>query len=153
LWDAATGAELKALALATTTAQFGGPIALSPDGQRIASVMGQPMGMFKTVRITDVATGAEVHTLNAPDVMSLDFSPDGRRLATFAFMTGNTGVVKVWDTASGQELLTFKDSKGWMSQPAGFSADGHSLYALYLSPASESLLKIWDATPLPEPNK
>ena len=61
---------------------------------------------MKTVRITDVARGAEVHALNAPDVVLVDFSPDGRRLATFSV---TSGVVKVWDTATGQELLTIRE--------------------------------------------
>jgi WD40 repeat protein len=105
LWDAGTGAELKTLRLPGASIA----IALSPDGSRIATVMAPAPGLVKIVSITDVATGAEVHTLNAPDVVGVDFSPDGRRLATFANLPGTPGVVKVWDTATGQELLTIKD--------------------------------------------
>ncbi len=144
LWDAATGAERKTLKVLCVR-----PIAtaLSPDGNRIATVAGSATGQRTTVHITDVATGAEVQTLNVPDVSSVDFSPDGRRLATFAT---TAGVVKVWDTATGQELLTIKAGARRMSSPAGFSADGHSLYALDRSSTAENRLKVWDATPLPE---
>jgi WD40 repeat protein len=147
LWDAATGAELKTLRLPGA----GIGIALSPDGSRVATVMAPAPGLVKTVRITDVATGAEVHTLNAPDVAGVDFSPDGRRLATFANLPGTQGPVKVWDTATGQELLTIKDVARLWGYPAGFSADGHSLYALDPTNAAELRLHVWDATPLPAP--
>jgi hypothetical protein len=88
-----------------------------------------------------------LHALNAPDTYHVDFNPDGRRLTSLAFTTGRLMVVKVWDTATGQELLTFKDRAGYEVR---FSADGHSLDALDLPNTAENRLKVWDATPLTE---
>jgi hypothetical protein len=60
--------------------------------------------------------------------------------------------VKVWDTATGQELLTIKDVAllGGYLYTAGSNADGHSLYALDASNPAEIRLHVWDARPLPE---
>jgi WD40 repeat protein len=53
--------------------------------------------------------------------------------------------VKVWDTLTGQELLTLQTD---IRQGAGlaFSPGGHHL----ASGAGGGTVKIWDATPLPE---
>src|SRR5262249_47178725 len=84
VWAAATGTELKTIRLPSLAPA----VALSPDGSRIATVAGPSRNLRKTVRITDVATGTELHALNAPDVSHVEFSPDGRRLATFALGVG-----------------------------------------------------------------
>jgi WD40 repeat protein len=70
------------------------------------------------------------------------FSPDGQRLASSSG-GGNLfpGEVKVWDAQTGQELLTFKGSHGWVR----FSPDGHRLAS-----GGGERVTIWDATPLPE---
>ncbi len=52
------------------------------------------------------------------------FSPDGKRLAT----GGREHIVKLWDAATGQELLTLKGYLGYVSSVA-FSPDGKRLVA------------------------
>jgi WD40 repeat protein len=42
--------------------------------------------------------------------MSVNFSPDGRRIITGS----QDQTAKVWDAATGNELLTFKDHKEWI---------------------------------------
>ena len=47
------------------------------------------------------------------------FSPDGRRIVSGS----SDGTGKVWDATTGQETLTLKGHKGWVSSVA-FSPNG-----------------------------
>jgi WD40 repeat protein/transcriptional regulator with XRE-family HTH domain len=111
-------------------------IAYSPDGVRLATISDDG-----TVRIWDATTGEEVQkipvTITVPNLYRvLSFSPDGKQLAA------NDGQqAKVWDAASGQELLTLS---------------GHTdeVLAVIFSPtnstriataSADGVIKIWDA--------
>jgi WD40 repeat protein len=54
--------------------------------------------------------------------------------------------VKIWDTASGQEILTLRGNSGPIDAVA-FSPDGQHLAAANY----DKTVKIWDATPLKGP--
>jgi len=54
--------------------------------------------------------------------------------------------MKVWDTRTGQDLLTIKGA-GY-GHPAAFSPDGHWLVSL-----ARGAVKIYDATPLSEESR
>ncbi len=71
----------------------------------------------------------------------MNFSPDGKRLATGQ----PDGQVKVWDLTTGQETLTLKGHTGQVTG-LEFSPDGHRL----ISASMDTTVRIWDATPLPE---
>ena len=72
------------------------------------------------------------------NVTGLTFSPDGRRL----FTAGQDNTIKVWDTASGKELLTLSSPGGPWPRLA-MSPDGHRLASADI----QGHLKLWDATP------
>jgi WD40 repeat protein len=70
-----------------------------------------------------------------------EFSPDGRRL-----LTSSGGTFKLWDTSTGNEMLTLKASGDTPVQPH-FSADGRKIWA---GLDEENRFWGWDATPISE---
>ena len=68
--------------------------------------------------------------------MSVDFSPDGRRIVTGS----QDHTAKVWDAASGQELLTLIGHKEWIIAVA-FSQDGQRI----VTGSADGTAKVWAA--------
>jgi WD40 repeat protein len=90
LWDVESGEERR---LGDPPVR-GDALALTPDGQRLATLVGG------TVRLWDVRTGQEVLTLRGPGVASPDrltFTRDGKLVAAGVFH----GMVVVWDGSPG----------------------------------------------------
>jgi WD40 repeat protein/transcriptional regulator with XRE-family HTH domain len=73
-------------------------VKFSPDGQRLAAVNGNE------IKVWDAFTGRELLTLfgHTGWGMGLDFSPDGRQLAS----TSLDGTVKIWSLMPGRESVT-----------------------------------------------
>ncbi len=132
VWDARTGEEL----VVRQGTYLG--VAFSPDGKRLAGLGPYPAS---SVIVWDAQTGKELLTLkgHAEQVQSLAFSPDGRRLVSAP--DKKAGQVKIWNAETGEELLTL-NGQG----PLAFSPDGHRLFGR----GADGVVKIWDATPLPE---
>ena len=117
-------------------------VAVSADGRWIAAapIVDNPSG--GTVHIWDAASGAEMQVIPqtaGESVMTLSFSPDGRRLASAGF----DAKIKIWDTESGLELLTLSGHTSWIWK-MHFSPDGRRI----LSCGRDRTLRIWDASPL-----
>jgi WD40 repeat protein len=111
-------------------------VAFSPDGRWLASADG-----LGNVMIWQADNGQKLFTLNAhggPFVRSVAFSPDSRRLATAGGQWGMPGEIKVWDVASGEELLTLRGHTDEIMAVA-FSADGW-----LASASSDKTVKMWD---------
>jgi WD40 repeat protein len=131
VWNAATGEQR--LAIEHPEVVWG--LAVSPDGRWIASGTGgatvtNPVqlriepGQENVVRLHDAANGQLVRELQGHTnvVYAIDFSPDGRTLAT----GGWDGAIRLWDVASGAPLATVQGQG--------------SVYALAFSPDGSQLL-------------
>jgi WD40 repeat protein len=159
VWDAQTGQQLLSLKGAHPHGDYS--VAFSPDGKRLASGAGWPGGGLPgAVSVWDAQTGKRVLSLHGrglppqPDdprdaqtgerlslnghrgsVLSVAFSPDGKRLASAAL----DGMVKVWDAQTGQELLTCNGHIHAVRRVI-FSSDGKRLVS-----TGSGGLKVWDA--------
>jgi WD40 repeat protein len=96
------------------------------------------------VKVWDAATGQLALTLqgHAGPVTSVDFSPDGKRLAS----ASGDQTVKVWDAATGQLALTLQGHTLSVASVA-FSPDGKRL----ASASHDLTVKVWDASRPPAP--
>jgi WD40 repeat protein len=150
-------------------------VAFSPDGGRIAAgSSGRRDNQWRLiepggVKVWDAATGKELLALKgeADGVESVAFSPDGGRIAAGSSARWDDkghllrpGRVKVWDAATGKELLTLTDHAGGVKSVV-FSPDGQRIAAIdegvpqsmfsnkprdpggYVHPPG---IKVWDAS-------
>jgi WD40 repeat protein len=90
-------------------------------------------------------TSADKGTLLGMDISKASFSADGQRLAT----APGDGTVKIWDVATGQQILSLT-APGSKVTSVAFSSDGHWLAAGGLEEPYKGILRIWDARPLEE---
>jgi WD40 repeat protein len=143
VWDTTNGQEVLR-PRSKTLAAIG--LAFSPDNGRwlVAGTEGSD------VTIWNATTGELVHTLQqSPNVWSVAFSPDGRRLATLS----RGGIVTVHDTTRWEErlpqepLLRLTAHKRLVRGSVAFSPGGRRLVV----PGDENTVNIWDATTTDEP--
>jgi WD40 repeat protein len=134
-----------------------GAVRFSSDGKRLAWAAGD------TITLRDLAGGKEVRIRGyAHQPVALAFSPDGRRLASAGGDSdlGRGGGVRLWDTATGLEMLALGGASDVVAAVT-FSPDGQRLAAAALEGSSYNFLTfppgkvtVWDATPLPaEPRR
>lgn len=105
------------------------PLALSPDGTKLAGTQG-----YRSIEIWDIATNQRLVTMAYEGLTtSLNFSPDGERLLS----TGDDILIPtawVWDVETGQEIMKLPHEEG--VEAAAFSRDGQ-----YIATGD----KLWDA--------
>jgi eukaryotic-like serine/threonine-protein kinase len=150
VWDVASGQPVRTFADLPNTRQPG-LLAFSPDGKQLAhahnldpTLDAQP----STVTVWNLDSGEKRLTLQgqAERIHSLCFSPDGKRLiAAGERQRKENGEIKVWDAASGRELLTLNRDRGL--DLVHFSPDGRRLLGVGRDRAG-LWLETWDARPL-----
>jgi len=131
LWDVGSGNLARSL-----EANVG--MAISPEGRTVAS------GVEGIIYLRDISTDAILQTFEwqtntlewqTADVVSLDFSPDGKTLAS----GGKYGPIRLWDVESGEFLRTFEGHQNSVHFLA-FSPDGSKL----ASASEDGTLRVWD---------
>lgn len=128
IWDAKTGFELKRLIGHKRTINS---IALSPDGQHIASASSD-----KSIRIWDIETGELLSLIQGhnDEVYAVAYSPDGKYLAS----ASSDETIRIWDATIGLEIKRIESREEYIPSLV-FSLDGRLIAA-----ADFSLIKIWD---------
>ena len=101
-------------------------LAFSPDGKWLATAGGDP-GQYGSVRLWSVASdGALALAREFPEtidcVFAVAFSPDSTRLAS----AGADRAIRVWEVATGRDLMTIEDHADWIFDVA-WSPDGKRL--------------------------
>jgi len=93
-------------------------------------------GFDKTIRLWDVITGEQIHTLveERGGAFSVAFTPDSQTLASSGF----NGVVRLWDVSTGKLKLTLPKTGNGFS--IAYSPDGKMLAGSGLK-----TIKFWDA--------
>jgi WD40 repeat protein len=121
--------------LLRTLAGHSGPVsavAVTPEGRLAVSGSDD-----KTLKVWDLATGAEVRTLAGHDhvVCAVAVTPDGRLAVSGSY----DKTLKVWDLATGAELLTLAGHAHAVTA-AALAPDGR----LAVSASGDEALKVWD---------
>ena len=110
LWDVATRQNI--------TTFEGSARSFSPDGKMLAIQLGDGK-----VRLWDIETQNAVTLRHSVAVMSVAFSPDG---ATLASGSGWYGGTKLWDVATGRDIVSLEGHTGG-DHSVAFSPNGSTL--------------------------
>ena len=134
-------------------------LAFSADGVLLAAAaVDATRSGVATVRIWNLQANqllTECH-IAGQEVAALTFSPDGRRLASGGTTSSQQGILNLWDTIGGREVLSEQFPMAMITTVA-FSANGRRLAAGVTPIDWSSMLKgrgaaseihVWDATPV-----
>jgi WD40 repeat protein len=140
LWDATRLVETQDArrTIRARAPEMGFNLGFSPDGRRLVAG-----GEKSTVKIWEVQTGRELHTLEGHrgDVWAAAFSPDPGGL--WVASAGEDSTVKLWDSRTGTFVRNFRGHTGIVTAVA-FSPDGR----LLVSGSRDGTVKVWDLTHL-----
>jgi WD40 repeat protein len=126
LWDAATGARVRALAGPEPSNGFtwvSGTVAFAPDGRVVAA--GDRTGRIRLWNVADGTLAGELSPRgDLRELSSLVYAPDGRTLA----FAGSPGGVGLWDTTGDRvRMLAGAAAPGSPGATLAFSADGRHI--------------------------
>ena len=147
VWDVRNGRELMSFRAHGIPKYVDGvhSVAFSPDGKRILSGGDKEVKIWDAADVKLVAASAGMISQHSSrywsDIESVAFSPDGKRVVSGA----SDGVIKVWDTATGKELITVQPHLdglyGISVRQVAFSPDGHQI----VSCGDDRKVKLWNA--------
>ncbi|MCX5637545.1 MAG: protein kinase [Planctomycetota bacterium] len=134
IWEVADGREIIVLRGHMDSVES---VAFSPDGKRIVSG-----SRDRTVKVWDLEAPSHVRTLHGPKgwTSCVAFSPDGKRIVSGG-SDDDIGKIKVWDAASGTELITTAKAHENGVSAVTFSPDGKCI----ASGGWDKTVKLWDA--------
>ena len=121
LWDVTTREKLRSFPNESVAAAC---LEFSPAGDMLAFPSG------KLIRVFDAASGDERRTLKSQyteRVLSIAFSPDGKRLASTSHTAWNAMEIKLWDVTTGSEVSLSSGRRKESASSAAFSPDGRLL--------------------------
>jgi WD40 repeat protein/DNA-binding winged helix-turn-helix (wHTH) protein len=106
---------------------------IAPDGMLLAL---QVLNDVRSLKLIDLQArkGLAAFAGHEAELRGADFSPDGNRL----FTSDESGLIKIWDATTGQELLTLKADIGQLESTA-LSPDGKVLAAA----GSNGTIRLW----------
>jgi WD40 repeat protein len=142
IWDTRTGEEL--LVLNHTSGLL--DVRFSPDGSLLTTASDE---LDATAVLWNVSSGEQLVTLpqvHGDRIWAVDFSPDGRRLAT----SGGDGSIKLWqveDSGKRVDLIATLLGHTGSAFDVSFSPDGQVLASISVE------MKLWDLSVLPTENQ
>ncbi len=140
-WDAETGAPVDIYTGQNAALSL---VAFTKEGNAIS------LAANNTGVVWDFATEWKLErTIGSPDsaemlvdrVTALDFSPDGKRLASGGGEPSRSGEIKIWNVENGQLILGYKEPHSDTVFGLDFSPDGQTL----ASCAADRFVKVWNA--------
>jgi RNA polymerase sigma factor (sigma-70 family) len=131
IWDLSTGKEVRRLP--GHFCQCDCPVALSPDGTKLATRNGE----HGQIHLWELATGKRLTPQGGHQrpIGSVAFSPDGKTLATGSW----DDTLRLWDPSSGKEIRRLRMS---FDVHVVFTPDGKMLTAC--SDGPEGFIRLWD---------
>lgn len=151
LWDITTASQPRQLRLIPVTGPMVYQLALGPGGRTLisAEVANTLTAPEQSVRVWDIDDTGHVNQLSTLDgylggVASMEFSPDGRTLAT----TQGQDTVRLWDLTDPQHPQPLNPIIGLVGASAiAFSRDGHTLAV----GGTDRITRLWDVTDVRHP--
>ncbi|MBZ0303021.1 MAG: WD40 repeat domain-containing protein, partial [Anaerolineae bacterium] len=145
LWDVITGEPL--MTIDTPGAILN--VAFSPDGTRAVSSSADATAadigtdeVDRTIRVWNLSLGLELQTFrpNSGFVRAVDFSPDGRHVASGTWNSTDGGVLQLWNVETGRLERRFFGGHNDIVTQVRFNGDGTRL----LSSSWDRSLVLWD---------
>jgi WD40 repeat protein len=137
VWDVGTGQERASFAGVADSYRRG--LAFSPDAGRLAFTAPKD-----SVEVWDIKDHKQLATYRGQNgaVMTIAFSPDGRRVASGGVARGYTqkGEARIWDAASGREIYNLQGHR-YLVSSVTFSRDGKRL----VTTSWDKTVRVWDA--------